>query len=385
MACLNLENVTKIYEHGRPAVKNVSLSVADGELLVLLGPSGCGKSSVLRMIAGLETVTSGTISIDGRPVNNTPAKDRDIAMVFQSYALYPHMSVYDNLAFGLRRRGLPKSEIDERVTKAASQLGLAGSLTRKPYALSGGERQRVALGRAIVREPKIYLFDEPLSNLDAALRSSTRNELLRQHEALPTTTVYVTHDQVEAMTMGDRICIMHQGEIVQVGRPFEVYRNPVNTFAARFLGDPPMNLLRGTLELESDGAFVRLSGVSLRLAGHVAQQLVAYAGKDVIAGIRPEDLYEASTSLPEGRTAGLPARVVVVERLGAESILTLSVDGSSDPLIARVGRDTACKSHDRMMVMLDCAAVHLFDPATKEAILWEEKPRLEEADVRAPL
>lgn len=371
MACLNLENVTKIYEHGRgPAVKNVSLSVADGELIVLLGPSGCGKSSVLRMIAGLEPVTSGTISIDGHAINHVPAKDRDIAMVFQSYALYPHMRVYDNLAFGLRRRGLHKSKIDQRVMKAATQLGLAGSLTRRPHALSGGERQRVALGRAIVREPKVYLFDEPLSNLDAALRSSTRNELLRQHEALPTTTVYVTHDQVEAMTMGDRICIMQQGEVVQMGRPFEVYRNPVNTFAARFLGDPPMNLLRGTLELESDGAFVRISGVSLKLPGQVRPELAAYAGREMIVGIRPEDLYETSASLPAGRTAGLPARVVVVERLGAESLLMLSVDGSGEPLVARVGRDTACKSHDRIMVMLDSAAVHLFDPATKQAIPW---------------
>jgi multiple sugar transport system ATP-binding protein len=237
MATVSIENLDKRYDGALEfAVKEMNLSVAEGEFMVLLGPSGCGKSSVLRMIAGLESITAGTVSIDNRVVNQVPAKDRDIAMVFQSYALYPHMNVYDNLAFGLRRRGVSQSEIERRVQGAAAKLGLTGLLNRKPHALSGGQRQRVAVGRAIVREPKVFLFDEPLSNLDAALRVTTRNELIRQQHELATTTIYVTHDQVEAMTMGDRVCIMNKGEVVQVGRPLDVYRTPSDLFVARFLG-----------------------------------------------------------------------------------------------------------------------------------------------------
>ena len=244
LAIVTIEGLSKQYDRGgEPAVKDVSLTVADGEFMVLLGPSGCGKSSVLRMIAGLEPITFGTVSIDGTIVNDVPAKNRDIAMVFQSYALYPHMSVYDNLAFGLRRRGFVSGEIDRRVRDAAVKLDLTAYLARKPHALSGGQRQRVALGRAIVRAPKVLLLDEPLSNLDAALRLNTRNELIKQQAELGTTTIYVTHDQIEAMTMGHRICIMSKGEVVQVGAPLEVYRHPVNTFVARFLGGPPMNLI----------------------------------------------------------------------------------------------------------------------------------------------
>ena len=386
MAVLRIENVSKVYEHSKePAVKDVSLTVTDGELMVLLGPSGCGKSSVLRMIAGLEPITAGTVLIDERVVNAVPAKDRDIAMVFQSYALYPHMNVYDNLAFGLRRRGIPKPAIDQRVKKTAARLGLTTVLKRKPHALSGGERQRVALGRAIVREPKIFLFDEPLSNLDAALRSATRDELARQHNELRTTTLYVTHDQVEAMTMGDRICLMQNGEVVQVGAPLEVYRNPADTFVARFLGDPPMNLLSGVLELESERLFVRLSAARFRLPGQVPPHLAAYAGRAVTVGVRPEDLYETSAVVPDGRSAGLPARVIVVERLGAESLLMLSIDGTDEPLIARVGRNTACKSGDRMTVMLDTAAVHLFDPATSRAIVWEQELNSKDAEIRVAM
>ena len=244
MGSVAMQELSKRYDGSSDfAVKRISLTVTDGEFMVLLGPSGCGKSSVLRMIAGLEPITSGTVAIDGKVVNAVPAKDRDIAMVFQSYALYPHMDVFNNMAFGLRRRGVARPEIERRVNAVAVQLGLDPYLKRKPHALSGGQRQRVALGRAIVREPKVFLFDEPLSNLDAALRLTTRNELIRQQRQIGITAIYVTHDQLEAMTMGHRICIMDQGNVMQIGAPLEVYRNPVNTFVAKFLGSPPMNFL----------------------------------------------------------------------------------------------------------------------------------------------
>ena len=244
MGSVAIQELSKRYDGSSDfAVKRISLTVTDGEFMVLLGPSGCGKSSVLRMIAGLEPITSGTVAIDGKVVNAVPAKDRDIAMVFQSYALYPHMDVFNNIAFGLRRRGVARPEIERRVNAVAVQLGLDPYLKRKPHALSGGQRQRVALGRAIVREPKVFLFDEPLSNLDAALRLTTRNELIRQQRQIGITAIYVTHDQLEAMTMGHRICIMDQGNVMQIGAPLEVYRNPVNTFVAKFLGSPPMNFL----------------------------------------------------------------------------------------------------------------------------------------------
>src|SRR5205814_5022364 len=227
-----------------------SFTIDDGELFVLLGPSGCGKSTILRMIAGLEPISAGLLSIDGHVVNRVAAKDRDIAMVFQSYALYPHMTVAENMAFGLKRRGIPREEIEKRVQSVAEFLELKSLLRRKPHALSGGQRQRVALGRAIVRDPKVFLFDEPLSNLDASLRVTTRNELIKQQHEIGTTSIYVTHDQVEAMTMGHRICIMNQGKVVQIGRPLEVYRKPADTFVAKCLGNPPMNLLNGRLEAQ---------------------------------------------------------------------------------------------------------------------------------------
>ena len=289
MAVLTVDRLSKSYEaNQKPAVKEVSFTVADGEFMVLLGPSGCGKSSVLRMIAGIERITSGNISIDGRIVNDVPARDRDIAMVFQSYALYPHMSVYDNLAFGLRRRGIPPAELDRRVGAAAAKLGLTPYLKRKPVALSGGQRQRVALGRAIVRDPKVFLFDEPLSNLDAALRLTTRNELIKQQDELGTTTIYVTHDQVEAMTMGDRICIMDQGEIVQIGRPLEVYRKPANTFVARFLGNPQMNLLEAAFGIEEGRGVLNLAGSVLNISSGITRALTSYSGSSVLVGYGPK-------------------------------------------------------------------------------------------------
>src|SRR5215470_4495913 len=327
--------------------------------MVLLGPSGCGKSTVLRMIAGLEPITSGTVSIDGRVVNQVPAKSRDIAMVFQSYALYPHMNVYDNLAFGLRRRDVERAEIERRVHAAAGKLGLAEFLERKPHALSGGQRQRVALGRAIVRDPRVFLFDEPLSNLDAALRVTTRNELIRQQQEIGTTSIYVTHDQVEAMTMGHRICIMNQGKVVQIGEPLEVYRNPADIFVARFLGNPPMNLLPGKLELSDGGAMARFAGVVVPLERKAS--LASFAGREVTIGIRPEDIYESTPPGASRPFARVAMRVVAVEPLGAETLLVLSLEASHDELVARVGRDTALRSGDRHELALDVAALRLFD------------------------
>jgi len=315
------------------------------------------------MIAGLEPITSGTVSIDGRVVNRVPAKDRDIAMVFQSYALYPHMTVYQNLAFGLRRRRVPPAEIERRVKGAAERLGLSAFLARKPHALSGGQRQRVALGRAIVRDPKVFLFDEPLSNLDAALRVSTRNELIKQQNEIGITTIYVTHDQVEAMTMGHRICIMDKGEVIQVGHPLEVYGNPANTFVARFLGNPPMNLM--TVELETvDGRLCgRVAGTSIGLGDNVGG-----LGNGLILGIRPEDLYEVPAPAGLGPMAEIAVRVIAVEPLGAETLLVLSGAGGAEEFIARVGRQTRLKPGDRTTIALDTARIHLFDAATTKAI-----------------
>jgi multiple sugar transport system ATP-binding protein len=365
VAVVTVDQLNKRYE-GSPelAVKDVSFTVADGEFMVLLGPSGCGKSSVLRMIAGLEPITTGTVSIDSRVMNPVPAKDRDIAMVFQSYALYPHMDVYTNLAFGLRRRHVAKEEIDRRVRAVAAKLGLTPFLRRKPHALSGGQRQRVALGRAIVRNPKVFLFDEPLSNLDAALRVSTRNELIKQQHELGTTTIYVTHDQVEAMTMGDRMCIMNKGQVVQVGRPLDVYRHPADTFVARFLGNPPMNLLKGTLETAGERARLRLGSAAVALSGWTPSALRT---GDVIVGIRPEDLAETPPGLA-GKAVPLPVRVVTIEPLGAETLVLLLLEGSDEELIARVGRDTALTNGAQAMLTLDPATIHLFDPATTKAI-----------------
>jgi multiple sugar transport system ATP-binding protein len=375
VAVITVDKLTKRYAGGsNPAVADVSFTVADREFMVLLGPSGCGKSTVLRMIAGLEPISAGTVSIDGRVVNDVPAKSRDIAMVFQSYALYPHMSVYDNLAFGLRRRSVERAEIARRVEAAAAKLRLTEFLGRKPYALSGGQRQRVALGRAIVRDPKLFLFDEPLSNLDAALRVTTRNELIRQQREIGTTSIYVTHDQVEAMTMGDRVCIMNEGRVVQIGAPLDVYRNPADTFVARFLGSPPMNLLAGRLEARGGSMFALVGRERLALPLAAESSFAMNAGRDVIVGIRPEDLYESTPPCDAAAIARLPARVTAVEPLGAETLLVLTLDGSDDELIARIGRETKVRSGDRIDIGIDGAAVHLFDPATTKAITRVPRP-----------
>jgi multiple sugar transport system ATP-binding protein len=351
------------------AVKEVTLTVTDGEFMVLLGPSGCGKSSVLRMIAGLEPITSGTVAIDGKIVNEVPAKERDIAMVFQSYALYPHMNVFDNLAFGLRRRGVPRQEIERRVQGVAAKLGLAPYLRRKPHALSGGQRQRVALGRAIVREPNVFLFDEPLSNLDAALRVTTRNELIRQQREIGVTAIYVTHDQIEAMTMGHRICIMDKGEVVQIGRPLEVYRRPANTFVGRFLGSPPMNLLPVAIDAGGEEARLRFGGTSLPARAWPVERLGALGGKALL-GFRPEDLYEASPRPGDDRLVPIAqASVVAVEPLGAETLVVLTLEGMADEIIARGGRETRLRPGDAATLLLDTTAMHLFDTTTTRAIV----------------
>ncbi|HET7097388.1 MAG TPA: sn-glycerol-3-phosphate ABC transporter ATP-binding protein UgpC [Casimicrobiaceae bacterium] len=369
MAVITVDKLTKRYAGASAtAVADVSFTVADREFMVLLGPSGCGKSTVLRMIAGLEPISAGTVSIDGRVVNDVPAKSRDIAMVFQSYALYPHMTVYDNLAFGLRRRSVERAEIARRVQAAAAKLRLTEFLERKPYALSGGQRQRVALGRAIVRDPKLFLFDEPLSNLDAALRVSTRNELIRQQREIGTTSIYVTHDQVEAMTMGDRVCIMNEGRVVQIGAPLDVYRNPADTFVARFLGSPPMNLLHGRLEAREGRMFALVGRDGLALPLGAESSFGTNAARDVLVGIRPEDLYESLPAASATSIARVPARVTAVEPLGAETLLVLALAGSDDEVIARIGRDTNVKSGERIDIGVDGAAVHLFDPATTKAI-----------------
>ncbi len=365
MAVVSINDLSKQYVAGGDfAVRDVSLAVADGEFMVLLGPSGCGKTSVLRMIAGLEPITSGTVSIDGRVVNQVPARDRDIAMVFQSYALYPHMSVRGNLAFGLRRRNVSSDEIERRVHDVAGRLGLSSLLGRKPHALSGGQRQRVALGRAIIRQPKVFLFDEPLSNLDAALRVGTRAEISRQQREIGTTTIYVTHDQAEAMTLGHRICIMNAGEVVQIGAPMEVYRNPASAFVARFLGNPPMNLLPAVLTSAGSLTRVQVAGMTFDLPHWPIDVLQMHLNREVTLGIRPEDIYEQSTApLPR-----LRVHVRAIEPLGAETILLLTAGERNHDLVARVGRETSFRIGEWRDVALDVAAVHLFDDRTGRAI-----------------
>ena len=371
MAVVTLDQVSKRYPSADElAVEAMSLTIADGEFVVLLGPSGCGKSTALRMIAGLESITFGELSIGGKVMNAVPAKDRDIAMVFQSYALYPHMTVADNLAFGLRRRGIAKDEIAKRVGDVAAMLGLTEFLARKPHSLSGGQRQRVALGRAVVREPEVFLFDEPLSNLDAALRVSTRNELVKLHQRLGATMIYVTHDQVEAMTMGERICIMNKGKLVQVGAPLEVYRDPADTFVAKFLGNPPMNLFPAPLEAHEGGVAVGVAGQLLPLPAMDADRLSRYIGGTVIFGIRPEDLYDHRPAHIADGAADLsfPATVSAVEALGAETLLVLEVEGVEDMFHARLGRDSVARIGDRIEIHMDVHTVHLFDADTKKAI-----------------
>jgi multiple sugar transport system ATP-binding protein len=368
MARVVLQNLVKTYpatarQGAFTAVKGISLEVNDGEFMVLVGPSGCGKSTTLRTIAGLEPVTSGSISIDERVVNDVPPRDRDIAMVFQNYALYPHMNVYDNMAFGLKLRKFPRPEIERRVREAAQLLGLDAQLARRPKELSGGQRQRVALGRAIVRQPKVFLFDEPLSNLDAKMRVAMRGEIIRLHERLGSTMIYVTHDQVEAMTMGDRICVMNDGHIDQIDEPLALYRRPRSLFTAGFIGSPPMNLLHGRIEPQEPTVIFRESGspavpLALPLTEPLAEIARRRAGQAAILGIRPEDIHEAAaTDEPSRRVKCI---VEYVEPMGAETLLHLSSGAST--FVVRTHPATAGRAGQPLDVVFDLDRAHLFDP-----------------------
>jgi multiple sugar transport system ATP-binding protein len=372
MARVVLENLTKTYppagkQTAFHAVKGIDLEIRDGEFMVLVGPSGCGKSTTLRMIAGLEEITGGTIRIDDKVVNGVLPKDRDIAMVFQNYALYPHMSVYDNLAFGLMLRKLPRAEIDRRVQEAASLLGLTDMLERKPKALSGGQRQRVAVGRAIVRQPKVFLFDEPLSNLDAKMRVAMRTELTKLHARLKATMIYVTHDQVEAMTMGDRICVMNDGRIMQTAEPLTLYHQPANLYTAGFIGSPPMNFFRGAIQRkDADVRFVetnpRGAPLVLRLPEPLAMTAPrdGEAGREMVLGIRPECIREAGPADPHTREgASIPVTVEVAEPMGAETFVHFTTGASA--FIARLPPTRQYRAGETARVVFDLATARLFD------------------------
>ena len=360
MATVTFDHVTKRFGDV-VAVNDLSLEVRDGEFLVLVGPSGCGKTTALRMIAGLEEQTSGDIRIGDRVVNEVPPKDRDIAMVFQNYALYPHMTVYDNLAFGLKLRGTPKAEIDRRVGEAGETLAIEHLLKRKPKELSGGQRQRVAVGRAIVREPAVFLMDEPLSNLDAALRIQTRAELQKLHQRLRRTTVYVTHDQVEAMTMGDRIAVLKEGALQQLDTPQVLHERPANLFVAGFIGSPAMNFFPATVVGAPEAALADAGVFRAPLSGLAARSL----GKEVVVGVRPEDIEDLSAAQRNGQLA-VDARVEVVEFLGNELQLHLNAEGK--PFVARVSTDTRTRPGAPIRVGFDLRKMHVFDRATEEAL-----------------
>jgi len=367
MAQVTLENVSKCYENKIKVVDNISLDIKDKEFLVLVGPSGCGKSTTLRMIAGLEEITSGKITIADRVVNDVPAKDRDIAMVFQNYALYPHMTVFENMAFGLKLRRYPKDEIERRVKEGASILGINHLLDRRPRELSGGERQRVAVGRAIVRKPLVFLFDEPLSNLDAKLRVQMRTELKKLHQRLLATMIYVTHDQVEAMTMGDRIAVMRNGIVQQIDEPTTIYDKPKNKFVAGFIGSPPMNFLNGKI-LKTDGhVYFNEGRFKVKLVDTMSPKLLAYVNKDVIMGIRSEDIYDklfVSEAPPENVVT---VTCEVIEPMGSEVYLYLNT--GKQTFVARVGAHNRPEVNQDMDLVFDMSKVHFFDCNSEETII----------------
>ncbi|MFG0252119.1 MAG: ABC transporter ATP-binding protein [Phycisphaerales bacterium JB038] len=387
MAQVSLHDVKKVYPGNVTAVADFNLEIQDGEFVVLVGPSGCGKSTTLRMVAGLEEVTEGEIRIGDRVVNQVHPKDRDIAMVFQNYALYPHMTVYKNMAFGLKLRKMPKNDIDRRVRDAAAVLGIEELLERKPKALSGGQRQRVAVGRAIVREPKAFLFDEPLSNLDAKLRVETRAELKSLHHRLETTTIYVTHDQEEAMTLGDRIIVMHKGYVQQVASPLEVYRRPANRFVAGFVGTPPMNFLEGVLEKQG-GEFIFREGssgpdgqplaITLPLGSDTdAAALAERVGQPLVLGVRPEAMSESGEGVFAGAGNVLPVTVRVVEPLGDTMDLVCRTD-KHEHLVARVPARDGVTAGTPLQLHLDQSRLHLFEPG-------EDAPNLMHPPAREPV
>jgi multiple sugar transport system ATP-binding protein len=384
------EEVAKVYPDGTRAVSGLDLSIRDGEFLVLVGPSGCGKTTALRMVAGLEEISEGEVRIGDRVVNHVPSRDRDIAMVFQSYALYPHLSVRENIAFGLKVKKVDKAEIERRVLEAARVLDLEPFLDRKPRALSGGQRQRVAMGRAIVRRPQAFLMDEPLSNLDAKLRVQTRAEIARLQDELGVTTIYVTHDQIEAMTMGDRVAVMRKGELQQVAPPQELYDRPVNVFVAGFIGSPAMNLLQGRLEREGEGLVAHVGPHRLAVPDELRRErpaLERHVGRDVIVGIRPEDLEDPAAA--EGPTdQRIRGRVVLRESLGSEVMVHLTVEGqaaeteavrelSDDlqtgvgggeagtlPMVARFAPRSQVNEGDLIEAVVTTRLLHFFDPDT---------------------
>lgn len=368
MAKVVLKDLCKQFKNVK-AVNNMNLEIKDQEFLVLVGPSGCGKTTALRMIAGLEEVSSGEIVIGDRLVNDVSPKDRDIAMVFQNYALYPHMSVFDNMAFGLKLRKVPKDEIKKRVEEAGELLGLGSLLDRKPKQLSGGQRQRVALGRAIVREPKVFLMDEPLSNLDAKLRVQTRAELIKLHRRLGITTVYVTHDQVEAMTMGDRIVVMKDGLVQQVDTPLSLYNKPANMFVAGFIGTPAMNFVDATLKKDGEKYVVDAGSFKVTLpTSQNGKNYAEYIGKPVVFGIRPEDIFDASQSqllqaTPENT---IKAKVDVLEPMG--SIVTMYLAAGTHNLVATVDAESMAKEDEETSFVLDMKKTHLFDKETELTI-----------------
>jgi multiple sugar transport system ATP-binding protein len=363
MAQVVMRDLNKSFDEVK-AVKDVNLHIRDKEFVVLVGPSGCGKSTTLRMVAGLEEITSGEIVIGDRVVNDLPPKDRDIAMVFQNYALYPHMTVYDNMAFGLKMRKFPKAEIAKRVQEAAEILGIQELLKRKPRQLSGGQRQRVAVGRAIVRHPQVFLFDEPLSNLDAKLRVQMRVELKRLHDRLETTAIYVTHDQVEAMTLGDRVVVMRDGWIQQVGEPLELYSRPANRFVAGFIGSPAMNFADVTINESGGAVWAEHPGFRVAVPPARAAALRAYKGQPVTLGIRPEDIHIASGA--DGADRSFNAVVDVVEPLGSEILLDVKVGPTA--MVARVDPTVRLKVHETVRLALDPERLHFFDPKTELAV-----------------
>jgi multiple sugar transport system ATP-binding protein len=363
MARVLIRNLNKMYDEVH-AVKDVNLEIRDKEFMVLVGPSGCGKTTTLRMVAGLESITSGQVLIGDVVVNELPPMDRDIAMVFQNYALYPHMSVYDNMAFGLKMRKVDRAEIGKRVQAAAEILGMQDYLKRKPRQLSGGQRQRVALGRAIVRQPQVFLFDEPLSNLDAKLRVQMRVELKKLHNRLNTTAVYVTHDQVEAMTLGDRVVVMKDGLVQQVGEPLELYNAPANRFVAGFIGSPAMNFAGVRVRDANGGLKADNAGFDIDIPAEIGQRLRPYAGRDVTIGIRPEDLQVANGSHPPGLC--FDALVEVVERLGPEILLDLQV--GEQTMVAAVEPTVRAKRGDKIRFALRPERLHFFDTTSEAAI-----------------
>jgi multiple sugar transport system ATP-binding protein len=369
MASLSLKNIYKVYAGNVTAVRDFNLDIEDKEFIVFVGPSGCGKSTTLRMIAGLEEISQGELNIGDKLVNDVAPKDRDIAMVFQNYALYPHMSVYDNMAFGLKLRKVPKAEIEKKVKEAARVLDIEHLLDRKPKALSGGQRQRVALGRAIVREPKVFLMDEPLSNLDAKLRVQMRTEISKLHKKLQTTFVYVTHDQTEAMTMGTRIVVMKDGLIQQVDTPQHIYDHPTNIFVAGFIGSPQMNFMDAKVE-EKNGKVALVFGddtVVLPEDKAVAVRKGGYIGKDVIMGIRPEDLDDSAEFIAKHPESIVSATVEVTELMGAETYIYLAKGKSN--IIARVNGSSKAQVGDVLKLALDTSKIHVFDKETENTVI----------------